>query len=124
MQNLDRPYRANSIGRLVPRALPSATMDAAFQAAELPLGANPQCFNEPGRVPVYRSFTNSVADTKPGTDERASVLDCGSPLPLLRAQHLRWKSGRGLPQSRTLRSSGAFSTEQERDAPVQGWTAR
>src|SRR5262245_43114716 len=39
-----------------------------------PLGANPQCFNEPSRVPVYRSFTNSVADTKPGIDETRKRL--------------------------------------------------
>jgi hypothetical protein len=30
------------------------------------------------------------------------VLDCGSPLPLLRRQSCRGKSGRGLPQSKTL----------------------
>jgi len=38
--------------------------------------------------------------------ERASVLDCGSPLPLSRRQSLRWKSGRGLPLSKTLREIG------------------
>jgi len=35
---------------------------------------------------------------------RASVLDCGSPLPLLRRQSCRGKSGRGLPHSKTLRN--------------------
>jgi hypothetical protein len=35
---------------------------------------------------------------------RASVLDCGSPLPLLRRQSCRGKSGRGLPHSKTSRN--------------------
>ena len=40
---------------------------------------------------------------------RASVLECGSPLPLLRRQSCRGKSGRGLPHSKTSRNfSGAL----------------
>jgi len=41
---------------------------------------------------------------------RASVLDCGSPLPLLHRQSCREKSGRWLPQSKTSRNfSGALA---------------
>ena len=38
---------------------------------------------------------------------RVSVLDCGSPLPLCIAHTLRWKSGSGLPQSKTSRNHPA-----------------
>src|SRR6266545_5197381 len=47
---------------------------------------------------------------------RDSVLDCGSPLPLLRL-HTKSKSARGLAQSKTWRPFGRF-TERTSGAPI------
>jgi hypothetical protein len=44
-----------------------------------------------------------------GFRQRASVLDCGSPLPLFHRDDRRRESGRGLPQSKTLREIGGVA---------------
>jgi hypothetical protein len=42
------------------------------------------------------------------TGSRASVLDCGSPLPLFPRKSWRRQNGRGLPQSKTWRNFHAL----------------
>ena len=55
---------------------------------------------------MRRSPKSEIRNPNWGFRQRASDLDCGIPLPLSRRQSLRWKSGRGLPHSKTLREIG------------------
>ena len=52
-------------------------------------------------------ITNWDHEPRPGGRWRASVLDCGSPLPLLRPR-TRSESARGLAHSKTWRYGGRF----------------
>src|SRR5438034_10850146 len=52
-------------------------------------------------------ITNWDHEPRPGGRWRASVLDCGSPLPLLRPQ-TRFESARGLAHSKTWRRGVRF----------------
>ena len=72
-------------------------------------GALPFCFGiwvKESETPYAVSFNGFMIKLWPrfaGAPEKfRKVLECGSPLPLLRRQSCRGESGRGLPQSKTL----------------------
>src|SRR5438552_16235583 len=57
------------------------------------------------QLPILRMLWNH--EPRGGGRRRASVLDCGSPLPLLRPR-TRSESARGLAHSKTWRYGGRF----------------
>jgi hypothetical protein len=66
-------------------------------------GRQPPLFSKQFERKFFRAFLIKLWPfCASATEKFNEVLDCGSPLPLLRSPVRRGKSGRGLPQSKTL----------------------